>query len=133
MLVSREVEFRAFHSHKGMLFEPNHAHDFKVKIVIEGELNEEGFFVDFRAVKRLFRRVVASELEGKNLDLLFEYPTSENLAIWIWDKMAPFFPLHSIEVREKPHSVAVYRPDLSRRSPEGEGDLSRRSPEGEAG
>jgi 6-pyruvoyltetrahydropterin/6-carboxytetrahydropterin synthase len=108
MLVSREIGFHAFHSHKGMLSEPHHDHDYKVTITMEGEPNEEGFFVDFRAVKRIFRRVVAKELDGKDLDTIFEYPTSENLAAWIWDRLTPFFPLHSIEVREKPHSSAMY-------------------------
>ena len=108
MRVSREVGFRAFHSHKGMLSEPHHGHDYKVTIAMEGPLNEEGFFVDFRAVKRLFRRIVAPELEGRDLDTLFAYPTSENLAKWIWARMSLFFPLYSVEVREKPHSSALY-------------------------
>ena len=108
MLLSREMTFCAFHSHKGMLYEPHHDHEFKVTLSMQGELNDEGFFVDFRAVKRIFRRVVARELEGQDLDLVFAYPTSENLAIWVWEKMSAFFPLHSVEVREKPHSSAVY-------------------------
>jgi len=108
MLVSREVGFHAFHSHKGMLSEPSHDHEFKVVLWMEGEVNEEGFVCDFRAVKRIFNNVVKSELEGKDLDLLFDYPTAESLAIWIWEKMAPFFPMNSIEVKEKPHSRAVY-------------------------
>ena len=108
MQLSREISFRAFHSHKGMLYEPHHEHEFKVTLSMKGDLNEEGFFVDFRAVKRLFRRIVVRELEGKDLDLVFPFPTSENLAIWIWNKMEVFFPLDSVEVREKPHSSALY-------------------------
>jgi 6-pyruvoyl-tetrahydropterin synthase len=91
-----------------MMFEPLHPHDFTVRITLEGEVNEEGFICDFRAVKRLFNRLVASRLQGRNLDELFEYATSENLAVWIWDRLAAHFPLYSIEVREKPHSAAVY-------------------------
>lgn len=108
MLLSREVGFRAYHSHRGMLSEPNHPHDFIVVLSMKGDLNEEGFVVDFRAVKRTFRRVIAKPLEGTNLDERFEYPTSENLAVWIWEQMIAFFPLYSVEVREKPHSRAVY-------------------------
>ncbi len=108
MVVSREMTFHARHSHRGMLTEPSHGHEFRVRISIKGDPNEEGFICDFRAVKRIFNRMVGLELEGKNLDKLFEYPTSENLAKWIWQKLSPFFPLHSIEVREKPHSCAKY-------------------------
>ena len=53
-------------------------------------------------------KLVTAELEGKDLDDVFEYPTAETLTIYIWNKLAPFFPLHSVEVREKPHSRAVY-------------------------
>lgn len=108
MVVSREIEFRAFHSHHGMLSEPVHPHDFKVRVSLKGEANEEGFIADFRAVKRLFRRIIVQELEGKNLDDYFEYATSENLAVWVWKKLEPFFPLYCIEVREKAHSSAFY-------------------------
>ena len=108
MLVSREVNFRAFHSHHGMLSEPNHPHDYAVVIGIEAEKNEEGFICDYRAVKRTFNRLVARKLNEKNLDEMFEYPTAENLAEWIWNELTPFYPLASIEVREKSHSKAIY-------------------------
>ena len=108
MIVSREIVFHAFHSHHGMLFEPCHGHDFTVVIGMEGELNEEGFIVDYRAVKRTFNRVIGKVLCERNLNELFEYPTSEILAVWIWEKMQIFYPLAYVEVREKPHSRAHY-------------------------
>lgn len=108
MVVSREIGFRAQHSHRGMLLEPKHFHDFVCRIVMKGEPNEEGFLCDFRAVKRIFKRVVASRLEGSDLDVLLEFPTSENLAQWIWKELTPFFPLHAVELREKPHSTVIY-------------------------
>lgn len=108
MLVSREIGFRASHSHRGMLLEPKHSHEYVCRITMEGEPNEEGFVCDFRAVKRIFKRVVALRLEGSDLDSLLEFPTSENLAEWIWKELDDFFPLHSIELREKPHSAVVY-------------------------
>jgi 6-pyruvoyltetrahydropterin/6-carboxytetrahydropterin synthase len=91
-----------------MLSEPLHPHDFTVVITMDQPLNEEGFVVDYRAVKRTFNRLIGKQLAEKNLDEIFEYPTSENLAKWIWGKLTPFYPLKSIEVREKPHSKAIY-------------------------
>ena len=108
MIVSREVSFKAFHSHHGMLFEPLHPHEFHVVIAMKGEPNEEGFVCDYRAVKRLFKKLIGEKLEGKNLDEIFEYPTSENLAAWVWKELEDFFPLYRIEVREKAHSRAIY-------------------------
>ena len=108
MIVSREISFRAFHSHHGMMYEPNHPHEVYVTVAMQGQLNEEGFICDFRAVKRMFKKIVVAQLENKNLDDIFEFPTSENLAVWVWNELEKFFPLHSIEVREKPHSKAIY-------------------------
>jgi 6-pyruvoyl-tetrahydropterin synthase len=111
VVVFRELQFRAIHSHHGMMSEPPHSHDFRLVGGIEGGLNEEGFVCDFRAVKRLVQRVVIRELEGKELDSMFEYATSENLALWAWDRLSPYYNLHSIEIWEKPHSrVAYYGP-----------------------
>lgn len=109
MVVSREVVFRAYHSHRGMLFEPNHPHDFVVVVGIESDCNEEGFVCDFRAVKRTFNRVIKQRVQEANLDLMFEFPTSENLAKWIWGELRTFYPLSFVEVREKPHSKAIYQ------------------------
>ncbi len=108
MIVRREITFRARHSHHGMLFEPPHEHDFRVILSMVGEPNEEGFICDFRAVKRIFQRVVKQELENSDLDQRFSYPTSENLAQWIWEQLDPFFPLYCVEVKEKAHSGAQY-------------------------
>jgi 6-pyruvoyl-tetrahydropterin synthase len=91
-----------------MLYEPPHEHEFRVTLTLEGPMNEESFVVDFRAVKRTFRRIVGRRLEGADLDRLFPFPTAEALAVYVWEAMEKFYPLHSVEVREKPHSAAVY-------------------------
>jgi 6-pyruvoyltetrahydropterin/6-carboxytetrahydropterin synthase len=108
MVVSREIGFRAYHSHHGMLIEPCHGHDYVVRVTMEGKPNEEGFVCDFRAVKRLFKRLIVKRLNESNLDKIMEYPTAENLSAWIWERLDPFLPLHAIEVREKPHSSVTY-------------------------
>src|SRR4051812_7771637 len=91
-----------------MLLEPLHSHEFKLAITLRGEPNEEGFVCDFRALKRIFGRAVGRELENRNLDELFEFPTSELMVAWIWNKLSLFFPLYRLELREKPHSSVVY-------------------------
>ena len=108
MRVSREIGFHAVHSHHGMITESKHGHDYKVVLTFEGEPNEEGFVCDFRAIKRMFKRLVAEPLDGGDLDGLFEFPTAESLAIWIWNRLQIYFPLFYVEVKEKPHSSAVY-------------------------
>lgn len=119
MIVRREIPIEVKHSHRGMLVEPPHGHQMIVAVSLKGVPNEEGFVCDFRAVKRVFRYMVGRTLQGKNLDSFFEYPTSENLARWIWERLDPFFPLYSVEVREKSHSMAIYY-GPQRRIPRGE-------------
>ncbi len=108
VILSRELSFKAYHSHKGMMYEPHHSHVFKVVVSIHGEINEEGFTCDFRAIKRIVNKVVIKKLDNADLDHIFMYATSENLAVWIWKRLEKFFPLYSIEVHEKEHSKVVF-------------------------
>lgn len=108
IILSRELMFKAYHSHKGMMYEPHHSHTFKIVISILGKINEEGFICDFRAVKRIANKLVIEELENKDLDKIFTFATSENIAVWVWKKLEKFFPLYSIEVYEKDHSKAIF-------------------------
>ncbi len=107
-LVGREFSFLAYHSHHGMITEPSHSHRYRVRLTMKLPVNEEGFTFDFRVMKRLFYRVIQVEIENKNLDELFEFPTSETLSLWIWQKMSLFLPLYSLEIWEKPTAKTMY-------------------------
>lgn len=90
------------------MIEPVHSHNYKVVLTFEGLPNEEGFVCDFRAVKRIFKRVVLNSESEIDLDQIMEFPTAENMAQEIWKRLSPFFDLYSVEVAEKPNSWAVY-------------------------
>lgn len=74
-----------------------HGHSFKVEIVVEGNVEpKKGFLIDYGDIKRAVAPLevrldhrVLNEIEG------LENPTSEVIAAWVWDKLAPDLPLLS--------------------------------------
>jgi len=89
-----------------------HGHSFKSRIYVEGPLHPElKWVVDFAEIKAAFKDLekqldhhYLNEIEG------LENPTSENIAIWIWDHLRPRLPqLSKIEVQETCTSGCVYR------------------------
>jgi 6-pyruvoyltetrahydropterin/6-carboxytetrahydropterin synthase len=88
-----------------------HGHSFKVVVYVKGAVTEPtGWIVDFGDLKQAFQpfydqldHYYLNEIEG------LENPTSENLAIWIWDRLKPAFPLLSkLLVRETCTTGCVY-------------------------
>ena len=77
-----------------------HGHSFVIDVAVEGEVPEEqGYLIDFGVIKTAFKPIeealdhrCLNEIEG------LENPTSEMIAKWIWDRLAPELDLLS-EVR----------------------------------
>jgi 6-pyruvoyltetrahydropterin/6-carboxytetrahydropterin synthase len=80
-----------------------HGHNWTVKITCGGNVNAHtGFLIDFFEVDRAWRQKVHAVLDHQLLNDIvgLENPTSENLAMWIWETLAPWLPLTQIEVKE---------------------------------
>ena len=89
-----------------------HGHSFRVTVVVEGSLNTEtGWVIDYGDVKEAFKPLdkqldhyCLNEVEG------LENPTSEMLAIWIWDRLFTSLPqLFEVSVEETCTCRCVYR------------------------
>jgi 6-pyruvoyltetrahydropterin/6-carboxytetrahydropterin synthase len=89
-----------------------HGHSFQVAVHVEGGVEEPaGWVIDFAdigcSVKPLMARLdhyYLNEIEG------LENPTSEHLAMWIWDGLVRTLPgLSQVVVRETCTSGCVYR------------------------
>lgn len=89
-----------------------HGHSFRVEIHVGGPLDPHlGWVMDFADLKRAFAPLYErldhhylNEIEG------LSNPTSENLARWIWHRLAPSLPqLSRVVVRETCTSGCVYR------------------------
>ena len=88
-----------------------HGHSFRIEVHVAGEPDERtGWVMDFADVKGAFRPIFDQldhryliEIEG------LENPTSERLAMWIWDALKPALPgLSKIVVHETCTSGCVY-------------------------
>lgn len=91
-----------------------HGHSFLVRIEVAGEPDAKtGWIMDFSDIKTVFEPIYdrldhhyLNEIEG------LENPTSENLAIWIWQELKPKLPaLARIEIKETCTSGCVYEGD----------------------
>lgn len=71
-----------------------HGHSFGIELRVEGEVHDEtGWLMDFADVKAAFRPLY-EQLDHNYLNDIagLDNPTSENLAIWIWDQLKPALP-----------------------------------------
>ena len=91
-----------------------HGHSFVIEVWLEGEPGDDtGWVVDYGDVLTAIQPVhealdhrYLNDVEG------LENPTSENLARWIWARVAPALPgLSKIVVRETCDTGCVYRGD----------------------
>lgn len=89
-----------------------HGHSFEVEIHVAGEPDPvTGWIIDFADIKSVFKPIY-EQLDHHYLNDIegLENPTSENLAIWIWNKLKPELPaLDKIVVKETCTSGCVYR------------------------
>tara|TARA_R110000782_G_scaffold132430_4_gene224485 strand:+ start:84 stop:440 length:357 start_codon:yes stop_codon:yes gene_type:complete len=89
-----------------------HGHSFLVRIVIEGDIDPHtGWLMDFSEVKKVFAPIY-DQLDHNYLNDIkgLENPTSENIAIWIWNQLKPrLSALSRVEIRETCTSGCVYK------------------------
>ena len=88
-----------------------HGHSWKVEITVRGKIDaEKGWFMDYSDIKSAWRKLenlldhsVLNEIEG------LENPTSELLAVWIWDKLVgKLSGLHAITIFETETSKCTF-------------------------
>ena len=80
-----------------------HGHSFAIELQVSGDLGaESGWVMDFADLKQAFQPLYErldhhylNEVEG------LENPTSERLAVWIWERLKPVLPqLSAVTVHE---------------------------------
>ena len=91
-----------------------HGHSFRIELRVSGELEPQtGWVMDFADVKAafepLYRRLdhhYLNDIEG------LDNPTSERLAMWIWERLKPTLPgLSEVIVHETCTAGSRYRGD----------------------
>lgn len=89
-----------------------HGHSFKVEIVVQGELDPRfGWVMDYADIAAVFKPIWR-QLDHHYLNEIpgLENPTSENIALWIWERLKPQLPpLTEISIAETCTARCVYR------------------------
>ena len=89
-----------------------HGHSFRVIVRVAGEVDPEfGWVVDYAEIKAAFAPLFDA-LDHRYLNEVpgLENPTSEVLAVWVWERLAPRLPgLSAVEIAETCTSRCVYR------------------------
>jgi 6-pyruvoyltetrahydropterin/6-carboxytetrahydropterin synthase len=88
-----------------------HGHSYRVELRVKGETDPvQGWVVDFADIEAAWLPL-GDELDHRFLNDVegLSNPTCENLARWIWDRLATRLPLSEVVVRETSRSGAVYR------------------------
>lgn len=78
---------------------PNwHGHNYVLEVTVAGSIDAEtGYVMDLKDLKELVNRVVVDDLDHSNLNLDVQWldgviPTTENLVVRIWERIAPHVP-----------------------------------------
>ena len=89
-----------------------HGHSWLIEVAIEGPIGDDtGWVMDFADLKAAFQPIY-DRIDHHYLNDIpgLENPTSERLAIWIWNELKPRLPLLSeLVIAETCTSRCVYR------------------------
>ncbi|MEN8376563.1 MAG: 6-carboxytetrahydropterin synthase [Gemmatimonadota bacterium] len=95
-----------------------HGHNYELDVTVAGEVDPDlGFVMDLKRVKEIAEERVASELDHRNLNVDVPWlrglnPTTENLVVAIWRRLADALPegvsLERLVLWETPRNRAEF-------------------------
>lgn len=89
-----------------------HGHSWRIEVAIEGPVgNDTGWVMDYADLKAAFQPI-HNRIDHNYLNEIpgLENPTSERLAVWLWNELKPRLPLLSeLVIAETCTSRCVYR------------------------
>lgn len=129
--LTRKCEFSASHYYHNPDFTPEenqrlfgkcanldgHGHNYTLEVTVKGDVSSTtGFVVDLKQLKDLMNHEVVEAMDHRHLnkevpEFAGQIPTTENLAIAIWNRLSPKLKvakLHRIRVYEMPDLFVDY-------------------------
>ncbi|MCU1305761.1 MAG: 6-pyruvoyl tetrahydropterin synthase [Acidobacteriaceae bacterium] len=129
--LTRKAEFSASHYYHNPDFTPEenqrvfgkcsnlngHGHNYTLEVTVKGEVNAKtGFVVDLKDLKETMNREVVDAMDHRHLNKeVPEFkkliPTTENLAIAVWNRLQPrlqMAKLHRVRIYESPDLFADF-------------------------
>ena len=95
-----------------------HGHNYDLYVTVKGKPNKDtGFVMDVKVLSELVKEHVIEKVDHRNLNmdvdfLKGQFCSTENLAIGIWQQLAPHLPaevsLHCIKLYETPRIYVEY-------------------------
>jgi len=80
--------------------EKHHGHTYRLDIIIEGPIADDGMVLDFGKLKEKVDRLVLTDLDHACLNDIVGNPTAENIAEWIWERLSAELPMQSVRLWE---------------------------------
>lgn len=120
--LTRKSEFSASHHYHNPDFSPEenqrifgkcnnpngHGHNYTLEVTVKGDVDpKSGFVVDLKQMKEIINREVVDAMDHRYLnkevpEFATQIPTTENLAISIWNRLEPKLKIAKL------HRVRVY-------------------------
>src|SRR5512138_2202753 len=110
-----DVEFRFAAAHRLPRYDGPcnrvHGHNYRFQVAVEGDVDpRSGMVADFGDVKAAVQEHVLQRVDHRDLNVVLENPTAENIARWIWEVLAPGLGgLAEVRLWEIPDSCVTYR------------------------
>ncbi len=122
MQIRKQFSFEAAHvlpHHTGKCSRL-HGHSYRLDVTVEGPLATAGaatgMVVDFDELSQIVRTTIIDALDHRHLNDIIDNPTSENIVLWIWRRLATPLPqLTELTLWETARACAILRrgdPDL---------------------
>jgi len=111
--ISKEFYFSASHQLLGLIKDHPcgrvHGHNYTLKVFLRGELNPQGFVLDYSDLKPI-SDWIDETLDHRNLNEVFNFQTSvEKISKYVYDLFKPQFPLLiAVEMSETPKTNCRY-------------------------
>ena len=88
-----------------------HGHTYRIKVSVKGPVDLiSGFVIDAFEIDKYFKKL-HKEIDHKLLNEIkgLENPTSENICVFVWDKLLKDIPnLYQIEIKENDVTGFIY-------------------------
>ena len=113
MIVRRRFEFQAAHHLPDYPGKCQNVHGHSYRLVVEVDRPVEpqsGMAIEFKAIKQVVLDRVVQRLDHRHLNDIVDNPTTERMALWIWQQLAPELDgLCEIELAETEKCSVIYR------------------------
>ena len=117
MLVGKEFTFDSAHflpKYYGKC-EKMHGHTYRLQVVVDGKIGENGLVIDFTILKKIVKKQIIDKLDHCVINEIIEVSSCENMIKWIWDELVDLKTLIQAELDDPnlPESITKFFKDDS--------------------